>query len=80
MELDELPAAYPEIIYKFPDRSMFRYILKILDVVIREKEEETFMVVRILYKIIRYNILNKSLKLIFDLPKSFRYIESIGSF
>lgn len=76
VKLHELQAAYPH-----------HDDFEILDIVRGEKEEDTFLVGRIYEKIIRYNILDKTFKTIFNLRERFRlmdkahrYIETIGSF
>ncbi|XP_076939817.1 F-box protein At5g07610-like [Bidens hawaiensis] len=67
VELDELPNAYPYL----P-----KYEIEVFDVVRNEeKEESTFMVVKILGKIIRYNVVNKSFKQLIDLPNILYYQE-----
>ncbi|PWA46682.1 F-box family protein [Artemisia annua] len=104
VDLDELSITYPEMIisYAHPSFKQMKiisnqdlsspkyYFYEVLDVVRGDKEEDTFMVVRIPSKIIRYNILDKSFKLILDIDFKFlgrigyngvhRYIETITSF
>ena len=57
VEPDELPLAYPEMHY-----SLDLYEFKVLDVVMNAEEEEAFMVVGILGKVIRFNLMDKSFK------------------
>ncbi|GJZ28479.1 F-box protein-like protein [Tanacetum coccineum] len=77
VDLDELPNVYPEMIRSYLDPSSCHYYeFEVLDFVRGEKEEDTFMVVRIPGKIIRYNVFDKSFKQIFDLSKIFS--ECIG--
>ncbi|GJZ62726.1 F-box protein-like protein [Tanacetum coccineum] len=66
VELDDLPATYLEIIRNVQSPSR-PYEFEVLDVVKGEEEEDTFMVVKIFMKIIRFNIMDKSFKEIFDL-------------
>nr|GEW24167.1 hypothetical protein [Tanacetum cinerariifolium] len=81
LELDELPVAYPEMIRsnQHPSSPCY-YEFKVLDVVRGELEEDTFMVVWIPGKIIRYNVVDKSFKQIFDLTNIFsgsiRFLEA----
>ncbi|GJX72843.1 F-box protein-like protein [Tanacetum coccineum] len=90
-ELDELPVAYPEMIRSNQHPSSPHYYeFDVLDVVRGELEENTFMVVWIPGKIIRYNVVDKSFKQIFDLTNVFyghigfleahRYTETLTSF
>ncbi|XP_076898601.1 F-box protein At5g07610-like [Bidens hawaiensis] len=68
VELDELPTAYPYL----PN-----YKIEVFDIVRsdEEKEESTFMVVKTLGKIIRYNVVNKSFEQLIDLPNILYYQE-----
>ncbi|GJX32200.1 F-box protein-like protein [Tanacetum coccineum] len=66
VELDDLAATYLEIIRNVQSPSR-PYEFEVLDVVKGEEEEDTFMVVKIFMKIIRFNIMDKSFKEIFDL-------------
>ncbi|XP_071711683.1 F-box protein At5g07610-like [Rutidosis leptorrhynchoides] len=91
VELDELPDAYPEMINSYAHPSMsWYYEFEIFDVVRGEKEEDTFIVLGLPGKMIRYNVFDKSFKTISDLSKGFygrigqdnvhRYTEAIASF
>ncbi|XP_023753253.1 F-box protein At5g07610 [Lactuca sativa] len=87
VDLDELPDAYPEIINSYFDPlSLGYYIFDVFDVVRGEEEEETFMVIRVPGKVIRYNVVDKSFKQISDQigqtrrKHVHRYIESLVSF
>ncbi|XP_076902460.1 F-box protein At5g07610-like [Bidens hawaiensis] len=83
VELDELPDAFPEMVYLSGD-----YNFKVVDVVRGEDEEDTFMVLKINQKVITYNVHHKSFKQIFSLPDIFlecspgfhRYTETLSSF
>ncbi|GJZ70237.1 hypothetical protein Tco_0633787 [Tanacetum coccineum] len=57
VELNELPIAYPNIIF-----SHRYYLFEVLDVVRGEEEDDTFIVVKIAIKIIRFNIFDKTFK------------------
>ncbi|XP_076941737.1 F-box protein At5g07610-like [Bidens hawaiensis] len=89
VQLDELPSAFPEIMHSYlPPTSPYYYQFDVFDVVRGEKEEDTFMVVRIPGKLIRYNVHDKSFKQIFNLISYFsegytnvhRYTETITYF
>ena len=91
VELDELPVAYPEFNHEYlPPSSPHYYEFEVLDVVRGENEEDTFIVVRIPGKIIRYNVFDKSFNQIYDISKVFygyignsevhRYTEAITYF
>ncbi|KAI3756925.1 hypothetical protein L6452_04457 [Arctium lappa] len=92
VELDELPLAYPEMMHSYLHPSNpYYYEFQVLDVVRgEEKEEETFMVVGIPGKVIRFNLKDKSFKQIFDLTNIIygrfghsevhRYIQTLSSF
>ncbi|KAK9051329.1 hypothetical protein SSX86_027956 [Deinandra increscens subsp. villosa] len=90
VELDELPGAFPEMIRSCQYRpSRYYYKFNVVDVVRGEKEEDTFMVLSISEKIIRYNVHNKSFKKIISTPtypfcvvheEVHRYIETLSSF
>nr|XP_043617910.1 F-box protein At5g07610-like [Erigeron canadensis] len=69
VELDELPTLYPEVIdySRHPSHPNY-YTLRMIDLVRGEEEEDTFMVLRIPNKIISYNVINKSFKLILHFP------------
>ncbi|KAF5761744.1 putative F-box domain-containing protein [Helianthus annuus] len=77
VELDDLPGAFPEMInsYLHPS-SPYYYQFNVIDVVRGENEEDTFMVVRIPGKLIRYNVHDKSFKQIFNLTTYFSFPES----
>ncbi|KAJ0642307.1 putative F-box domain-containing protein [Helianthus annuus] len=77
VELDDLPGAFPEMInsYLYPS-SPYCYQFNVFDVVRGENEEDTFMVVRIPGKLIRYNVRDKSFKQIFNLTIYFSFPES----
>ncbi|XP_076913236.1 F-box protein At5g07610-like [Bidens hawaiensis] len=80
VELDELLGAFPGMMY--PSGG---YNFSVIDVVRGEKEEDTFMGLKIGEKIITYNIHDKSFKQIFSLPSSrvrsfHRYTETLTSF
>lgn len=91
VELDELPDAYPEMICSilYPS-SILYYEFELFDVVRGVEEDGTFVLIRIKGKIIRYNVVDKSFKQIFDQNKVFygrighshvhRYIKSLVSF
>ncbi|XP_076922451.1 F-box protein At5g07610-like, partial [Bidens hawaiensis] len=66
VELDELRAAFPEIVGQYS-----YYEFKVVDVVRGEAEEDTFMVLNTEEKIIRFNFRDKSFKQIFTLPSKF---------
>lgn len=89
-ELDELPVAYPEMIHSYLDPSSPHYYeFQVFDVV-RGAEDEAFMVIGIPGKVIRFNLMDKSFKQIFDLTNNFygrighsevhRYIQTLSSF
>ncbi|CAH1445686.1 unnamed protein product [Lactuca virosa] len=94
VELDEVPIAYPEMIHSYLDPSSpYYYKFEFFDVVRGEEEEEMFIVIKIPGKIIRYNVVDKSFKQIFDLShlhdisygrighsEVHRYIETLASF
>ncbi|KAL4557170.1 hypothetical protein LXL04_035342 [Taraxacum kok-saghyz] len=90
VELDELINAYPEMIGNRLDPSNPQYYeFEVFDVVRGEEEDETFMVIRIPGRIIRYNVADKSFKQISDQIYLYgrigdvlvhRYIESLVSF
>ncbi|CAH1445677.1 unnamed protein product [Lactuca virosa] len=90
VELDELLDAYPEMREGFPYMSSpIYYEFEVFDVVRGEEEDETFMVIRVPGKVIRYNIVEKSFKQISDQIYLYgrtghmhvhRYIESLVSF
>ncbi|KAK9051325.1 hypothetical protein SSX86_027952 [Deinandra increscens subsp. villosa] len=89
VELDELPGAFPKMMNSYlPPSSPYYYEFDVFDVVRGEKEEDTFMVVRIPGKIIRYNVYDKSFKEVSNLTSYFReahvnvhrYTETISSF
>ncbi|XP_076906681.1 F-box protein At5g07610-like [Bidens hawaiensis] len=65
VELDELPGAFPEMTHSY-------YEFDVFDVVRGEKDEDTFMVVRIPGKLIRYNVHDKSFKQILNLDNYYR--------
>ncbi|KAL9992147.1 putative F-box domain-containing protein [Helianthus debilis subsp. tardiflorus] len=81
--LNALPRAFPDIISRYG----FSYDFKVIDVV-RGEEEDTFVVLKIREKIIKYNVHEKSFKHIYSLPRpncfhenSFhRYTETLSSF
>ncbi|GKA35969.1 F-box protein-like protein [Tanacetum coccineum] len=91
VELDDLVTAYPKLIhiYQQPSRPQY-YEYEVLDVIRGEKEEDTFMMLKISKKIIRYNILDKSFEQIFDLTDTVhgkigpwdvhRYTKTLASF
>ncbi|KAD4982820.1 hypothetical protein E3N88_19491 [Mikania micrantha] len=82
VRLDELPGAFPEMINSYQDPSSpYYYEFEVFDVVRGEKEEDTFMVIRIPHekmigwyngKIIRYNVHEKSFKEISNLTTYYR--------
>ncbi|XP_076941738.1 F-box protein At5g07610-like [Bidens hawaiensis] len=73
VELDELPGAFPEMIHSYQHPSSPHYYeFDVFDVVRGEKDEDTFMVVRIPGKLIRYNVHDKSFKQIFNLTNYYR--------
>ncbi|XP_076883808.1 F-box protein At5g07610-like [Bidens hawaiensis] len=82
VELDELPDAYP---WMFDYESRFNS--KVIDLVRGREEEDTFMVLKVGEKIIKYNLVDKSFNQIFTLPSDFhedvpcfhRYIETLTS-
>ncbi|KAM0061801.1 putative F-box domain-containing protein [Helianthus debilis subsp. tardiflorus] len=78
VELDDLEVTYPDIINVLQQESRPHYYkFEILDVVRGEDEEEvddTFMVIKVSKKIIRYSILDKSFKQLFDLTKTLHQI------
>ncbi|MFS7996280.1 putative F-box domain-containing protein [Helianthus anomalus] len=80
VELDDLEVAYPDITHVLQQESRPHYYkFEILDVVRGEDEEEvdeTFMVIKVSKKIIRYSILDKSFKQLFDLTNTLH--QSIG--
>ncbi|MFS8027668.1 hypothetical protein Hanom_Chr16g01501431 [Helianthus anomalus] len=77
VELDDLPEAFPEMINSYLYQSSpYYYQFNVFDVVRGEKEEDTFMVVRIPGKLIRYNVHDKSFKQIFNLTVYFSFPES----
>ncbi|MFS8027557.1 putative F-box domain-containing protein [Helianthus anomalus] len=86
VDLNALPGAFPDIISRYG----FSYDFKVIDVVRGEEEEEedTFVVLKIREKIIKYNVHDKSFKHIYSLPRpscfrenSFhRYTETLSSF
>ncbi|KAD4982818.1 hypothetical protein E3N88_19489 [Mikania micrantha] len=89
VRLDELPGAFPEMIHNHHHPSSpFYYEFDVFDVVRCEKEEDTFMVIRIPGKIIKYNVVDKSFKEIYNLTNYnylpydnvHRYTETIASF
>nr|XP_043618207.1 F-box protein At5g07610-like [Erigeron canadensis] len=91
VDLAELPGTYPGMAHSYLHPSSPHYYeFDILDVVRGEKEEDTFMVVRVPEKIIRYNIMDKNFKQIFDATNVFygrirsseahRYIEALTLF
>ncbi|KAL7582117.1 hypothetical protein Lser_V15G43669 [Lactuca serriola] len=90
VDLDELPDAYPEMIRDYLDPSSQGYYeFEVFDVVRGEREDETFMVIRIPGRIIRFNVVDKSFKQISDQiylhgltghVNVHRYIESLVSF
>ncbi|XP_023753251.1 F-box protein At5g07610 [Lactuca sativa] len=87
VDLDELTDAYPEMICSNLDPlSLDYYEFDVFDVVRGEEEEETFMVIRVPGKVIRYNVVDKSFKQISDKIGQtrgiyvHRYIESLVSF
>ncbi|KAK9075229.1 hypothetical protein SSX86_003550 [Deinandra increscens subsp. villosa] len=74
VELDQLPTAYPDMVYSIRDLS--NYLLEIFDVLRGgggKEEEITFMVARIPRKIMRYNVVTKSLEKIMDMPTRICY-------
>ncbi|KAD4584135.1 hypothetical protein E3N88_21736 [Mikania micrantha] len=78
VELDDLRAAYPDMtrINQQQTRPDY-YNFEILDVVRGENDDEdSFMVIKVSKKIIRYNIFDKSFKQIFDLTNTLH--ENIG--
>ncbi|KAL7582594.1 hypothetical protein Lser_V15G43670 [Lactuca serriola] len=95
VELDELLNAYPKMINSYQDPSSLDYYeFELFDVVRGEEEDdEAFFVIKVSGKIIRYNVVDKSFKQIFDLNhltdlsygrigdlKVHRYIENLASF
>nr|XP_043616144.1 F-box protein At5g07610-like [Erigeron canadensis] len=91
VDFHELPTTYPEMIQNQENPSSPHYYkFEVFDVVRGEKEQDSFMVVRIAGKIIRYNITDKSFKQIYNLDNIFcgkigsfmvhRYTESLTSF
>ncbi|KAD4584195.1 hypothetical protein E3N88_21796 [Mikania micrantha] len=67
VELDDLPTAYPDMVYSNRDPS--NYLFEVFDVLRGDEEEEsTFVVVRIPEKIMRYDVVNKSFEKMIDLP------------
>ncbi|KAD4982816.1 hypothetical protein E3N88_19487 [Mikania micrantha] len=73
VRLDELPGAFPEMIHNHHHPSSpFYYEFHVFDVVRCEKEEDTFMVIRIPGKIIRYNVHDKSFKEMSNLTNYYR--------
>lgn len=91
VEFDELLVAYPEMISKYQHPSRPRsYEFNVLDVVRGGLEEDTFMVMWVPGKIIRYNVVDKSFKQIFNTANAFygstrffvshRYTETLTSF
>ncbi|XP_076896607.1 F-box protein At5g07610-like, partial [Bidens hawaiensis] len=66
VELDDLPTSYPYTVYESHGPSEYQF--GVVDVVRGKEEESTFMVVRTREKIIKYNVLNKSFKPLFELP------------
>lgn len=92
VELDDLLAAYPETTI-YDNRNPWRCSydeLEILDIVRGETEGGTFMLVKVLFNLVRYNILDESFKQFFHIPnigygrirqsEVHRYIETLGSF
>ncbi|KAL4557172.1 hypothetical protein LXL04_035344 [Taraxacum kok-saghyz] len=94
VELDEFVNAYPEMINSYQDPSSPRYYeFEVFDVVRGKEDDETFVVIKVPGKIIRYNIVDKSFKRLFDLINVHdisygrighldvhRYIENLASF
>ncbi|KAJ0935101.1 putative F-box domain-containing protein [Helianthus annuus] len=85
VDLNALPAgAFPDIISPYG----VSYEFKVIDVVRGEEEEDTFVVLKIREKIMKYNVHDQSFKHIYSLPRpscfrenSFhRYTETLTSF
>ncbi|XP_076945981.1 F-box protein At5g07610-like [Bidens hawaiensis] len=68
VHLDELRATFSKI-----GCQNSGYDFKVIDMVRGETEEDTFMVLNTMEKIITYNVHDKSFKLIFTLPKNSEY-------
>ncbi|KAJ0439499.1 putative F-box associated interaction domain-containing protein [Helianthus annuus] len=64
----------PELWAAFPEMTLCRYVFKVVDVVRGEKEEDTFMVLQIPRKFIRYNVHDKSFKQIYDITTRYSYV------
>ncbi|MFS8027816.1 putative F-box domain, galactose oxidase/kelch, beta-propeller, F-box associated interaction [Helianthus anomalus] len=82
LQLDALPAAaFPSrIVWYVPD-----YEFQVMDVVRGEEEEDTFLVLETLEKIITYNFHDRSFKQIYSFTKYcsssfYRYTETLSSF
>ncbi|KAL8233103.1 hypothetical protein R6Q57_002881 [Mikania cordata] len=66
VELDDLPTAYPDMVYSNRDPS--NYLFEVFDVLRGDEEESTFVVVRIPEKIMRYDVVTNSFEKMIDLP------------
>ncbi|XP_076950268.1 F-box protein At5g07610-like [Bidens hawaiensis] len=96
LQLDELLSVFPSLKFRYLSRDDFgnylypyRCVFHVVDVIRGEKEEETFLVLFTPWKLIRYNVHDKSLKELYidknesceyELPSVHRYIKTLSSF
>ncbi|THF94268.1 hypothetical protein TEA_011494 [Camellia sinensis var. sinensis] len=70
VDIDAIPNAFPEMIHSSLDPSdLYYYQFVILDLIREENDEESFLVLYIPGKVIRYNFRDKSFRELFDVPR-----------
>ncbi|THG11016.1 hypothetical protein TEA_028832 [Camellia sinensis var. sinensis] len=70
VDIDAIPNAFPEMIHSSLDPSdLYYYQFVILDLIREENDEESFLVLHIPGKVIRYNFRDKSFRELFDVPR-----------
>ncbi|XP_071738827.1 F-box protein At5g07610-like [Rutidosis leptorrhynchoides] len=66
---------YPNMTHTYRMFYGDEFEFRVLDVVRGKEEEDTFMVVKVLNNIMRYNILDKSFQLLCDIPNNFEEVD-----
>ncbi|CAL5322919.1 unnamed protein product [Camellia sinensis] len=70
VDIDAIPNAFPEMIRSSLDPSDLHYYqFVILDLIREENDDESFLVLHIPGKVIRYNFRDKSFRELFDVPR-----------
>ncbi|XP_071738791.1 F-box protein At5g07610-like [Rutidosis leptorrhynchoides] len=79
LDFHQLYATYPNMTHTYRSFYGDKYEFRVLDVVRGEEEDDTFMVVKVVDNIKRYNILDKSFQHLRDIPNNIEEVEGCCS-